>query len=76
MKLSVSVSEDDVALLDEYARTAGLRSRSAAVQQAIRMLRHVDLEQSYADAWDEWESSGEQALWDGAVGDGSADAAR
>ncbi|MHB8452822.1 MAG: ribbon-helix-helix domain-containing protein [Mycobacteriales bacterium] len=44
MKLSISVSEEDVALLDEYARASGLRSRSAAVQYAIRLLRHADLE--------------------------------
>lgn len=24
----------------------------------------ADLEDDYADAWDEWEASGEQALWD------------
>lgn len=29
MKLSVSVSEEDVAVLDEHVRQAGLRSRSA-----------------------------------------------
>jgi len=76
MKLSVSLPEEDVAVLDEYARTSGLSSRSAALQQAIRLLRHVDLEQDYASAWDEWESSGEQASWDGTAADGLADAAR
>lgn len=45
MKPSVSVSAEDVALLDEYARASGLRSRSAALQHAIRLLRHADLEQ-------------------------------
>lgn len=76
MKLSVSLSSDDVALLDEYARTAGLRSRSAAVQHAINLLRSADLEQDYAAAWDDWESSGERAAWDGTVGDGVVDAPR
>jgi len=70
MKLSVSLSEKDVALLDEYARIAGLPSRSAALQRAIQMLRHLNLEREYADAWDEWGSSGEGALWDAAAGDG------
>lgn len=76
MKLSVSVSPEDVALLDEYARASGLRSRSAALQHAIRLLRHADLEQDYAAAWEDWASSGEQAAWEGAVGDGLTDAAR
>ena len=76
MKLSVSLPEEDVATLDEYAHSSGLASRSAALQHAIHLLRHVDLEQDYASAWDEWESSGDQALWDATAGDGLADAAR
>lgn len=76
MKLSVSLPEQDVALLDEYVRTAGLASRSAAVQFAVRLLRHPDLEQDYAAAWQEWASSGEQGLWDGTAADGPGDAAR
>lgn len=74
MKLSVSLPVEDVAVLDEYARTSGLPSRSAAVQHAIRLLRHPELEQDYAAAWDEWESSGEQAAWDSTVADGLIDA--
>jgi Arc/MetJ-type ribon-helix-helix transcriptional regulator len=76
VKLSVSLTEEDVALLDEYAHATGLRSRSAAVHQAIHLLRHVDLEDDYAAAWEEWESSGERATWEGTVGDGLADASR
>ncbi|RBY81617.1 antitoxin [Geodermatophilus sp. TF02-6] len=76
MKLSVSLSEEDVAALDEYIRTAGLRSRSAALQHAIRLLRHPDLEQDYAAAWDEWESSGEAAAWEAATADGLTGAPR
>lgn len=76
MKLSVSLSEEEVAVLDEYARAAGLRSRSAALQHAIRLLRHADLEQDYAAAWDDWQSSGERTAWAGTVGDGLTDAPR
>jgi Arc/MetJ-type ribon-helix-helix transcriptional regulator len=76
MKLSVSLSEDDVALLDEYVRSSGLQSRSAALQCAVRLLRHADLEQDYVAAWEDWESSGERAAWEGTVGDGLTDAAR
>jgi Arc/MetJ-type ribon-helix-helix transcriptional regulator len=76
MKLSVSLSTEDVAVLDEFARDAGLPSRSAAVQFAIRLLRHPNLEQEYAAAWDEWESAGHQDVWDVTVMDGLTDAAR
>lgn len=76
MKLSVSVSDEDVVLLDEYARTSGLRSRSAAIQHAIHLLRQVDLEADYAAAWDDWDSSGERASWEGTVSDGLTDASR
>jgi hypothetical protein len=76
MKLSVSLPEGDVMILDEFARVSGLRSRSAAIQFAIRLLRHPDLEQDYAAAWDEWESSGELEAWETTTADGMVDAAR
>ena len=76
MKLSVSLPDEDVAVLDDYARAQGLMSRSAALQRAIRMLRHPALEQDYAAAWDEWEASGEEAAWEAAAADGLADAAQ
>ncbi len=76
MKLSVSVTEQDVAVVDEYARAAGLPSRSAAIQHAIRLLSQVDLESDYAQAWQDWGASGEQQVWESVAGDGLADAAR
>jgi Arc/MetJ-type ribon-helix-helix transcriptional regulator len=76
VKVSISLPEKDLAALDEYARAAGLRSRSAAVQQAIRLLRQPGLEDDYAAAWDEWEASGERAAWETTTADGLADAAR
>ena len=62
-------------VLDEFARTAGLPSRSAALQHAVPMLRLPELEQDYETAWNEWEASGVQA-WDVTAADGVADAAR
>lgn len=76
MKISISLPDEDVAALDEYTRASGLRSRSAAVQHAIRLLHHHDLEQDYTAAWDEWESSGERAAWEATIADGLADAPR
>jgi Arc/MetJ-type ribon-helix-helix transcriptional regulator len=74
MKLSISLSPEDVALLDDYAKSAGLPSRSAAVHHAVRLLRLSDLEDDYSAAWDEWMQSGEQGAWDAASGDGLASA--
>lgn len=76
MKLSVSLPAEDVAVLDEYARAAGLPSRSAAVQHAVRMLRLPHLEDDYEAAWQEWDASGEHAAWDVTAADGVTDAAR
>lgn len=76
MKLSVSLRDEDLAVIDEYVRASGLRSRSAALQHAIRLLRDVDLERDYTEAWNEWAASGEQAAWDGTAADGLDDAER
>ena len=73
MKLSVSISNDDVEFLDEYVRKAGLESRSAALQKAVRLLRTAELRQAYAAAWEEFDSTGDAALWDTTVGDGIGD---
>jgi Arc/MetJ-type ribon-helix-helix transcriptional regulator len=70
VKLSVSIPEDDVARLDEYIRTAGVASRSAAIQQAIRLLAEAGLEDDYAAAFEEWEDSGASLAWDSTVRDG------
>jgi antitoxin MazE9 len=70
MKLSVSLPDEDVALLDEYARKSGLRSRSAAIHRAVRLLRESGLEEDYAAAWQEWDRSGEREMWESTAGDG------
>ncbi|RRD03098.1 antitoxin [Arachnia propionica] len=76
MKLSVSLTEGDVALLDRYANSAGLGSRSAAVQAAIRLLGDPDLQREYETAWEEWEESEDATLWDTTASDGLRDATR
>ncbi|HET7388012.1 MAG TPA: ribbon-helix-helix domain-containing protein [Nocardioidaceae bacterium] len=74
MKISVSLPEEDLSLLDDYARSAGLPSRSAALHRAIAMLRLPGLEDDYAEAWSEWERSGESQAWESTTGDGRRDA--
>lgn len=64
------MSEADVGVLDEHVRKQHLPSRSAAVQQAIRLLRYTDLHQDYEAAWDDWDASGEREAWEGVTGDG------
>ena len=70
VKLSVSLSPTDVEALDTYARSAGLKTRSAAIQQAIRLLGDPELENAYAEAWREWEDSGDGAAWAATNADG------
>lgn len=70
VKLSVSLSPSEVEALDKYARAAGLRSRSAAIQQAIRLLGDPELEDAYAAAWQEWEDSGDAQAWAATIADG------
>ncbi len=76
MKLSVSLSGEDVAALDDYVSRTGLASRSAGVQRAVQMLRYPTLGEDYASAWAEWSSTEDAEAWDSTVGDGVADAAR
>ena len=69
MKVSVSLPDEDVEFLDAFAKRAGA-SRSAAVHRAVLMLRTSELGDAYADAWDEWDATGEAPVWDAAVADG------
>jgi Arc/MetJ-type ribon-helix-helix transcriptional regulator len=70
MKVSVSLPDEDVEFVDEYARARGFSSRSAVLHKAVRLLRTADLGSAYAGAWQEWEDSGEAELWESASGDG------
>jgi Arc/MetJ-type ribon-helix-helix transcriptional regulator len=72
MKLSVSLPDDDVEYLDEYARAQRLESRSAALHKAVRLLRASELGSAYEDAWTEWAESADDQLWGAVVDDGLA----
>lgn len=58
------------------ARDNGVASRSAALQQAIRLLRSSQLVSDYEEAFAEWIDEAtvpnEVKLWDSVVGDGIA----
>ncbi len=70
MKLSVSLPDEDVEFLDQYARNRGYESRSAVVHKAVRLLRAAELGGDYAGAWEEWSDSGDGEAWEAVVGDG------
>jgi Arc/MetJ-type ribon-helix-helix transcriptional regulator len=70
MKVSVSLPEDDLAFLDEYASAHAYASRSAVVHKAIGVLRLGELHDAYGDSWAEWDASGDGDSWEAVVGDG------
>ncbi|MFN7150445.1 MAG: ribbon-helix-helix domain-containing protein [Microthrixaceae bacterium] len=70
MKLSVSLPDDDVEFLDECVRVKGEASRSAVVHKAVRLLRATEMGDAYEDAWDDWQTGEDAALWDTVVADG------
>lgn len=76
MKLSVSLSAEDVSFVDSYLETKGMTSRSSVLQRAVALLREAELEDAYASAWDEWAESEDATLWDTTTGDGLSDASR
>jgi Arc/MetJ-type ribon-helix-helix transcriptional regulator len=76
VKVSVSLPDDDVEFLDAYANQQGFASRSAVLHKAVRLLRGAQLGTAYAEAFVEWEQTGEAEAWETVVGDGlAADAA-
>jgi Arc/MetJ-type ribon-helix-helix transcriptional regulator len=70
MKVSVSLPEEDVAFLDEYAQTRGIESRSAAVHRAVGLLRASELVSAYEDAFLSSDDDMDGKAWDAAVADG------
>ena len=69
MKLSVSMSDDDVEFIDKYASEHGVESRSGVMQRAVSMLRVTELGDDYAAAWTEW-AADDTGAWDVVVADG------
>jgi Arc/MetJ-type ribon-helix-helix transcriptional regulator len=72
VRFSVTLPDEDVAFLDAYAHAKGLRSRSAALQRAVSLLRAAELGVAYEQAWADWDDRDEAALWERTAGDGLA----
>lgn len=68
MKLSVSLPDEDVEFLDAYVRHRLAESRSAALHDAVRLLRATGLGDDYASAWQEWDGSGQAQAWEAILG--------
>ncbi len=64
MKISISVTDEDVALLDQVADAGEFSSRSAVVQYALSKLRVQGLQGEYADAWQEFTEGGDAGRWE------------
>jgi Arc/MetJ-type ribon-helix-helix transcriptional regulator len=71
-KVSLSLEEGDIAFLDREALEGRFPSRSAAVQEAVRLLRESRLADAYAEAFAEWDDSSEAQAWDATAADGVA----
>lgn len=70
MKISVSLPQEDLEFVDEYATRTEADSRSAVIHEAIKLLRVAQLEAEYTEAFAEWDASVDAALWDRTTGDG------
>jgi Arc/MetJ-type ribon-helix-helix transcriptional regulator len=66
MKISVSLPDDDIRFLDER----GSGNRSAVLHEAVELLRRRDLSTQYAEAFTEWNESGEATVWEQSSADG------
>ncbi len=73
MKISVSLPQEDVAFVDEYAERTEAGSRSAVIHAAIELLRQAQLVQEYTEAFAEWDAGEDAAAWDRTSGDGITD---
>lgn len=71
MKLSISLTDADVSLIDHFASEGGFASRSAVVQHALSRLRVQELQGSYAVAWSEWADEGDGTAWESVAADGT-----
>lgn len=70
MKLSVSLPEEEVEFLDEFADSQGIESRSAVLLRAVRLLKASQLSDAYTAAWAEWDESEDAELWEATASDG------
>jgi len=71
-KLSISLPDQDVEYVDRIAAEHN-GNRSAVIHDMVRLFREIRSEEDYRRAFDEWEGSEDQKLWDSTIGDGLDD---
>ena len=69
IKLSISLPAEEIAFMDGYAHSQGIKSRSGVVRAALRNLRTSELADSYASAWADSDDE-EDRDWDRSLSDG------
>jgi Arc/MetJ-type ribon-helix-helix transcriptional regulator len=70
VKVSISLPDDDIEFLDSYAHNQGIASRSAAMHEAVGLLRAAQLGDAYEEAWGAWVASDDADEWDSVTSDG------
>ena len=68
MKFSANIPQDALAFLDAQVESGKYRSRSAAITDAVYLLRDASLRQAYESAF-----AHSDPAWDTAVSDGLED---
>ncbi|MBF6594018.1 MAG: type II toxin-antitoxin system ParD family antitoxin [Thermaceae bacterium] len=69
-KLSVSVDSRLAHFINTYQTDHDVPTKSEVVERALELLQSQELKRQYAQAYQEWEESGEAQVWDVTVGDG------
>ncbi|MEA5571562.1 CopG family transcriptional regulator [Calothrix sp. UHCC 0171] len=67
-KLSISLPISLVEFIENYKQKKGCQSRSQVVEKALKLLRELELEETYRLASQEVES-----IWDATITDGLTD---
>ena len=70
VKVSISLPKADIEFLNSYARGQGIASRSAAIHDAVGLLRNAQLGDAYEEAWYAWASTGDAGEWEPVTSDG------
>ena len=70
MKVSISLPEDEVRLLDELVERHKLSTRSAGARRALKALRSEQLAAEYEACFSDPQFGERSDLWDATVADG------
>ncbi len=74
IKVSANLDSGLVTFLERYQQQHGLKTRSEALEEAIRELRQAHLRSEYAAAAQDPDYLADVKRWDGTITDGIADA--